>query len=167
MPRPACRCPVPPLSLLWHNHVVIVLTVRLHGGTGGLSAPPRPPVPPTTARQTTTRGPAAMPTTRTPPTPARLLTGWYTSVADGYSHALTNAASIQGVHQRHGQRETACGPVICLGASAASSGRPCPRCSAFLRARATPHPPADTGPRRRRLSLPRRGPGRHASGVSA
>lgn len=32
---------------------------------------------------------------------------------------------------------------------------------------ATPHPPADTGPRRRRLDWPRRVSGRHASEVSA
>ncbi len=60
----------------------------------------------------------------TPPVPARLLTGRYTSVVDGYSHAATDAASSQGAHQWHDQLKAACGSVTFLGVAVAPCDKP-------------------------------------------
>jgi hypothetical protein len=67
--------------------------------------------------------------------PKGLFIGWYTSVADGHAHAVTDEAFIEGAAQ--GQFKTVCGLVIWLTASVAPFGHPCPRCAAVLRIHAS------------------------------
>jgi hypothetical protein len=81
-----------------------------------------------------------MPTTAAPSAPRRLLNGWHTSVDDGYSHAVTDAAFAEGMRQRRGEFATVCGQVIRIAALVAPSGRNCPRCAQALHTRdATSH----------------------------
>jgi hypothetical protein len=104
-----------------------------------------------------------MPSTAAPPAPRRLLNGWHTSVDDGHSHAVTDAAFAEGMRQRRGEFTTVCGQVIRVAALVAPSGRNCPRCADLLRTNATSHPSTDAEPPRRRLPLLSRLLGRHTS----
>lgn len=67
-----------------------------------------------------TTGTSDMPPTRTPPpVPKYPFAGWCTSIGDGYSHAVTEAAFCAGMRVRRGQFHAVCGQVICLAASVA------------------------------------------------
>lgn len=101
-------------------------------------------------------------------TPERLFICWYTSILDGYSHAVTDDAFGCGVRKRQGEFETVCGLAIYLTALTAPCGRPCPRCAVFPQARALPPPaPGSTGMLRRCLGWLRWGLGRQAPKASA
>jgi hypothetical protein len=77
-----------------------------------------------------------MPSAAAPPAPRRLLNGWHTSVDDGHSHAVTDAAFAEGMRQRRGEFTTVCGKVIRVAALVAPCGRNCPRCDHVLHTRA-------------------------------
>jgi hypothetical protein len=113
----------------------------------------------------TTRRHGVMPTTAAPSAPRRrLLNGWHTSVDDGHSHAVTDAAFAEGMNQRRGEFTTVCGQVIRIAALVAPCGQACPHCAQALHTRdATSHPSAHARAPRRRLRWLWRRTGRHAS----
>jgi hypothetical protein len=82
--------------------------------------------------------------------PERLFTGWYTSIGDGRSHAVTDAAFTESVRQQRGQIPTVCGLIICAAAAAAPCGPACPRCDGVVRA-SVPRQTDATGRLRRRF----------------
>ncbi|WP_134664045.1 hypothetical protein [Amycolatopsis sp. CFH S0078] len=65
----------------------------------------------------------------------RLFVTWFTSGADGYSHAVTDEEAGRGF-QLGADPEAVCGHVVTPVPLAAPPGRGCPRCELYLRARA-------------------------------
>jgi hypothetical protein len=63
----------------------------------------------------------------------QLFTPWMTSTSDGVDHAVTD----EEFTERRPEPESVCGVVVLLGPLEQAPGPRCPRCVAFLKARAT------------------------------
>lgn len=73
-----------------------------------------------------------MSTTGTPAATQRQRTAWYTSISDGYDHAVTDTAFSDSARRQQGQTYTVCGLTIYLAAAATPCGPPCPDCTTLL-----------------------------------
>lgn len=69
-----------------------------------------------------------------------LFVTWQTNLHDGYAHAITDEALAADRRTTTDELEAVCCARVCLAGSFSPPGPTCPRCLAFLRARATPRP---------------------------
>jgi hypothetical protein len=67
----------------------------------------------------------------------RLFTTWHTSSVDGFDHAVTDEEMATGAGKRAGRYAAVCGHEVLATLMSNPPGTRCPRCMAYLRARAT------------------------------
>jgi hypothetical protein len=66
-----------------------------------------------------------------------LFTTWHTSSVDGLDHAVTDEDLTNGTGKRAGRYAAVCGHEVLATLMSNPPGTRCPRCVAYLRARAT------------------------------
>ena len=67
----------------------------------------------------------------------RLFTTWHTSSVDGLDHAVTDEEMATGLGKHAGRYAAVCGHELLATLMSSPPGARCPRCVAYVRARAT------------------------------